>query len=60
MRKTHLLMGVCLCISLAVNAQRKKTPVPVPADTTKKPMTGGTAKMPEQPSFSENCFLHTN
>ena len=49
MRKTYLLMGVCLSIGIAATAQRKKTPTPVPpspTDTTKKPMMGGMGNMP--------------
>jgi hypothetical protein len=50
MRRTYLLMGVCLSIGIAATAQRKKTPPPTPkpnpTDTTKKPMMGGMGNMP--------------
>lgn len=48
MRKTIFLMSAGLILASASIAQRKKapSPAPQPADTTKKPMTGGMTNMP--------------
>jgi hypothetical protein len=48
MRKTIFLMSAGLILASASIAQRKKGPAPAPqpADTTKKPMTGGMNNMP--------------